>query len=279
MLKVWKEVGLGCLNLLLLVAIIVLAQFWLHKHGTPPLGAAILALLCFAAYIGAARWIERRPPTELVNNRALPEGVAGMALGFALFSVVMGILWAAGVYHLAGKGTGDQLAKGFVLAVLAGILEEILFRGLLFRLSAKIFGTWGALLLTSALFGAAHAANPGATVSSSLAIGLEAGTLLGAAYAATTRLWLPIGMHIGWNFTEGSLFSMSISGTTAQSGLIHGAVSGPQILTGGQFGPEASIVAVLVCMAVALLLLRLTVKRGLVQPPLWSRQRLTVTSY
>jgi membrane protease YdiL (CAAX protease family) len=268
--KVWKEVGLGCLNLLLLVAIIILAQLWLRKHGTPLLGAAILALLCFAAYTGAAKWIERRPPTELVNNRALPEGLAGMALGFALFSVVMGILWAAGVYRFAGKGTDDQLAKGLVLAVLAGVLEEILFRGLLFRLSAKIFGTWGALLLTAAFFGAAHAANPGATVSSSLAIALEAGILLGAAYAATTRLWFPIGMHIGWNFTEGSLFSMSISGTTAQSGLIQGTLGGSQILTGGQFGPEASIVAVLVCLAAALFLLRRTVRLGLVQSPVWA---------
>ncbi len=269
MRKVWKEVGLGCLNLLLLVAIIILAQAWLHKHGTPQWGAAVLALLCFAAYIRAAKWIERRPPAELVNNRALPECLAGLALGFVLFSALMGILWASGVYHFAGRGTGDQLAKGFVLAVLAGILEEILFRGLLFRLSAKIFGTWGALLLTAALFGAAHAANPGATFSSSLAIALEAGILLGAAYAATTRLWLPIGMHIGWNFTEGSLFSMSISGTRAQSGLIQGTLSGPRILTGGQFGPEASIVAVLVCLAAAVFLLRRTVKLGLVEPPLW----------
>jgi membrane protease YdiL (CAAX protease family) len=273
--KVWKELGLGCLNLLLLVVIIIVAQLWLHKHGTPLLGAAILALLCLAAYVGAAKWIERRPPTELVNNRSLPESLAGMALGFVLFSVVMGILWAAGVYRFTGGGTGDQLAKGFVLAVLAGILEEILFRGLLFRLSAKIFGTWGALLLTAALFGAAHAANPGATVSSSLAIALEAGILLGTAYTATTRLWLPIGLHIGWNFTEGSIFSMSISGTTAQSGMIQGTLSGSQILTGGQFGPEASIVAVLVCLAAALFLLRRTVKLGLVQPPGWSRKRAT----
>jgi uncharacterized protein len=202
--KIWKEVGLGCLTLLLLVAIIVLAQPWLRRHGTPLLGAAMVALLCVTAYAAASKWIERRSPTELATDRALQEGLAGMALGFVLFSVVMGILWAAGIYRLGGKGAADQIAKGFVLAVLAGILEEILFRGLLFRLSAKIFGTWGALLFTAALFGAAHAANPGATVSSSLAIALEAGILLGAAYAATTRLWLPIGMHIGWNFTEGS---------------------------------------------------------------------------
>jgi len=271
--KTWKEVGLGCLNLLFLVAIIILLQPWLRKYGTPLLGAAILALLCFAAYVAASKWIERRLPTELATDRALPEGLAGMALGFVLFSVVMGILWAMGVYHLEGKGTPDQLAKGFVLAVLAGILEEILFRGLLFRLSAKIFGTWGALLFTAALFGAAHAANPEATVSSSLAIALEAGILLGAAYAATARLWLPIGIHIGWNFTEGSLFGMSVSGMAAKNGIIQGTLNGSQILTGGQFGPEASIVAVLVCLVAALYFLGRMVKLGLVQPPVWSGNR------
>jgi hypothetical protein len=141
--KIWKEVGLGFLTLLLLVAIIVLAQPWLRRHGTPLLGAAMVALLCVAAYAAASKWIERHSPTELATDRALQEGLAGMALGFVLFSVVMGILWAAGTYRLGGKGAADQIAKGFVLAVLAGILEEILFRGLLFRLSAKIFGTWG----------------------------------------------------------------------------------------------------------------------------------------
>jgi CAAX protease family protein len=271
--KTWKEVGLGCLNLLLLVVIIILVQPPLRRHGTPLLGAAILALLCFAAYVAGVKWIERRSPTELAAGRALPEGAEGLVLGFALFSAVMAILWAAGVYHPAGKGAADLLAKGFILAVLAGILEEILFRGLLFRLSAKIVGTWGALLLTAALFGAAHAANPGATVGSSLAIALEAGILLGAAYAATTRLWLPIGLHIGWNFTEGSLFSMSISGTTAHSGVIQGTLSGPAILTGGKFGPEASIVAVLVCLVAALFLLHRMIKLGLVQPPVWGTIR------
>lgn len=273
--KTWKEVGRGCLNLLLLEVVIVAPQFWLRKHVRPMLGLAILALLCAAAYVAGSKWIERRSPTELAVRRALPEGLAGLVLGVVLFSAVIGILWLVGVYHLDGIGGPSQLARGFVLAVAAGILEEIVFRGLLFRLSAKIFGTWGALLFTSALFGAAHAANRGATIGSSLAIALEAGVLLGAAYAATSRLWLPIGLHIGWNFTEGSLYSMSVSGHTANSGLLRGALSGPQILTGGQFGPEASIVAVFVCLAVALFFLRRMVIAQRVQPPVWSRRATT----
>src|SRR6202011_1932406 len=104
---------------------------------------------------------------------ALPEIAGGMLTGLGLFSLLMGIVWAAGPYHPEGWGVHPMLGRGLLFALLAGIVEEILFRGLLFRLFSKVLGAWGALLLTSALFGLAHTANPGATVSSSLAIALE----------------------------------------------------------------------------------------------------------
>jgi hypothetical protein len=201
----------------------------------------------------------------------LPEGAGGFAGGLGLFASVMAILWLVGVYHPGGRGAASGLAVGFAAALTAGVIEETLFRGLLFRLSSKILGTWGALLLTSSLFGAAHAFNRGATVSSSLAIALEAGILLGAAYAATQRLWVPIGLHIGWNFAEGSIFSMSVSGNTLKEGLFRGSLSGPRILTGGQFGPEASIIAVIVCLAAALYFILRIVRRHLTEPPVWSK--------
>lgn len=270
MRKTWKEVGLGLLNLLAVVAVVVVTQPLLHKY-LGAAGAAVLAVLCLATYLTASRWIERRAPTELAIHRVLPELATGMLVGLGLFCLVMGILWAAGAYHPEGWSAHALLARGFLFALLAGIVEEILFRGLLFRVFSKILGTWGALLLTSALFGLAHAANPGATVSSSLAIALEAGILLGTAYAATSRLWLPIGLHVGWNFTEGSLFGMTLSGNTMAAGLVRGSLSGPRILTGGEFGPEASIVAVIVCMAAALYFVRRIAKLHLAEPPVWSK--------
>lgn len=270
--KTWKEVGLGLLNLLAVAGVIAAVQSPLHKYSGS-VGPAVLAALCLGVYVAACKWIERRSPTELAVQRAPAELAAGMLLGLALFSSVMAILWIAGIYHPAGWGSYRQLPGGFLLAVLAGILEELLFRGLLFRLSSKILGTWGALLVTSALFGAAHAANPGATVSSSLAIALEAGILLGAAYAATGRLWLPIGLHLGWNFTEGSMFGMTLSGNAMGSGLIRGSLDGPQILTGGEFGPEASIVAVILCLCLAAYFIRRMIKFNRVEPPVWRRAR------
>jgi uncharacterized protein len=272
--KPWKEAGLALLNLVAVILVIVVAQPLLRKFLPGAVGAATLALLVLATYIAASKWIERRAPSELEVSRLLPETTGGLAGGFALFAAVIGILWATGVYHSAGRGTLNGLASGFALALTAGIVEETLFRGLLFRLSSKLLGTWGALLFTATLFGAAHAFNPGATISSSLAIALEAGLLLGAAYAATQRLWLPIGLHIGWNFTEGSVFSMSVSGMTKSAGLFQGSLSGPRLLTGGQFGPEASIIAVVVCLAAALYFIRRTAARHLAEPPIWSKARL-----
>ena len=265
--------GLGSLNLVAVVAVIALFQLvqpFVRKH-TGSAGAALLAILVLATYIAAARWIERRTPTELAVNRALPEGAAGIAIGFLLFAVVMAILLAVGVYHPAGWGTTSGLANGFFFAVMAGIMEEILFRGLLFRLSSRIVGTWGALIFTSLLFGLAHKANPGATLASSVAIALEAGVLLGAAYAATQRLWLPIGLHIGWNFTEGPLFGMTLSGNKMTEGVLRGSLSGPGIMTGGAFGPEASIVAVMVCLVAALYFLWRIVKLHRAEPAMWDK--------
>ena len=272
--KPWKEAGLGLLNLVAIIVVIVLAQLMLRQYLSNMVGAALLALIVLSTYIAASKWIERRAPSELSVSHLLPQSVAGLAGGFVLFASVMAILWVIGVYHPAGRGTSNGLAAGFAAALAAGIVEETLFRGLLFRLTSKVLGTWGALLFTAALFGAAHAFNRGATISSSVAIALEAGVLLGAAYAATQRLWVPIGLHIGWNFTEGSIFSMAVSGNTMSAGLFRGSLSGPRILSGGQFGPEASIVAVIVCLIAALYFIRLIVTRHLAEPPAWSKVNL-----
>jgi membrane protease YdiL (CAAX protease family) len=251
--------------------VVVAAQPVLHKYLPQAAGIALLALLVLATYIAASKWIERRTLSELNMRQLLPESIAGFAVGLSLFATVMAILWVTNVYHPAGRGAVRSLGTGFAAALAAGIIEETLFRGLLFRLSSKVVGTWGALLFTASLFGAAHAFNPGATFSSSLAIALEAGLLLGAAYAATRHLWLPIGLHIGWNFAEGSVFGMSVSGGTTSVGLLQGSLNGPRILTGGQFGPEASIVAVIVCLLAALHFIQRILARHLVERPAWSK--------
>ncbi len=133
--------------------------------------------------------------------------------------------------------------------MLAGALtEELLFRGFLFRTVRDLFGTWAGVAVSALLFGAAHAFNPGATVVSTIAIALEAGVLLSLAYAATNRLWVPIGLHAAWNFSESFIFGTAVSGHATTHAVLYGKLQGPAFLTGGAFGPEASIVAVLICL-------------------------------
>ncbi|HSK42738.1 MAG TPA: hypothetical protein VLA83_02505, partial [Candidatus Binatia bacterium] len=110
MRKPWKEAGLGLLNLIAVILVIVVAQPVLRKFLPQAAGVALLALLVLATYIAATKWIERRVPSELNASHLLPEGAAGFVTGLALFAGVMAILWAAGVYHPAGRGTMTGLA-------------------------------------------------------------------------------------------------------------------------------------------------------------------------
>ena len=279
MRKRWKEVGLGMLTMLFALLAISGLQILYKKYLPLELGYLAAAATFVLAYLIGARWIERRRPVpELASGRAIPELTIGLALGFTLFSGTMAILWAIDVYYPAGWGDAKGLATGLGLATMSGVLEELLFRGILFRLSSRIVGTWGALLFTSAIFGLAHLGNKGATLSSGVAIMLEAGVLLGAAYVVTQRLWFPIGLHIAWNFTEGSVFGMQVSGNSTSLGLVRGSLTGSNLLTGGAFGPESSIVAVLVCLAVAIVLLYRAAQLGRIEPPAWTQSRIGPTS-
>ena len=239
----------------------------LHSHpGWPrlPVRAAGSALLCVAmivTYRLMVRWTEKRNADEIGATRALPLFVTGLALGVTLFCAVYAVLYAWGAVAFAGIRVGPGVGVAATVSLGAGVGEEIIFRGVLYRIFEERFGTMAALLSSAAVFGLMHAFNPGATWESTLAVALEAGVLLGAAYALARSLWLPIGLHFGWNFAEGGIFSAAVSGANSQ-GLISAKLSGPASLTGGVFGPEASIEAVAVCLIASAVILALAIRRG-----------------
>jgi CAAX protease family protein len=267
-----KELGLALLNFAVVLGLLFGTQALIRGRVRGAGGQVVLSAVVFAAYLAGRKWIEGRQPPELVGKGGVAEFARGLGLGIALFSAVMALLWIFGAYHPSGRGSASGLATGALVALMVGIGEETLVRGFVFRIVEIAGGTWIGVLVSSALFGLGHAFNPGATALSSIAIALEAGVLLAAAYLLTGRLWFPIGLHAGWNFTEGSLFGMSVSGFDTKLGLLAGTLKGPAILTGGAFGPEASIFAVAVCLAVAVLLLWRTVKQQRVKSPLWGPQ-------
>jgi len=250
----------------------------LRAYGAPvamSAAAAVAVVLGWATYAAYVRVAEKRPLAEFGRAGAWRELGAGLVLGFALFAATIGILAALGLYQIRGvRGDPLLLIVPLAISVGAGVIEEVLFRGVIFRIIESSLGTWIALAISALLFGAVHLGNPNATVIGAVAIMLEAGVMLAGAYLLTRRLWLPIGIHIGWNFTQGGIFSVPVSGL-ALNGLIDGTLSGPEWLSGGVFGAEASIVAVIVCVALAVWLLRNAARRGHFIAPRWRRAAIT----
>jgi membrane protease YdiL (CAAX protease family) len=250
----------------------------LGKDGTTAVHAVINLLLMAATYkLVIARLGERRHD-DLPARGALRDLAFGLAAGVVIFSVVVGLAALAGVYRIFGCCSTSELAMDLVtIAIMPAFTEELLFRGILFRWIEEFGGSWAALVITSALFGLAHIMNPNATWFSSFAIAVEAGVLLGAAYMLTRSLWMPMGLHAAWNFTQGFIFDVPVSGID-QHGLVEAKLSGPQLLSGGTFGLEASLIALLVATAAGAWLTWLAVKRGELMQPWWVTRRLNRTA-
>lgn len=225
-------------------------------------GAVLISILAISVYALLVGWLERRDIRELAVLRGFPLLIGGALLAFLMFCGVYAILWGLNVATWLGIAGYAGVVSFIAMAVLSGVGEELIFRGGVFRILEDMFGTTIALILSGALFGAIHLMNPHATWFSSLAIALEAGVLLAAAYAATRNLWFPIGIHIGWNFTEGGVFGAAVSGSGGGHGIVNMPLHGPALLTGGPFGPEASLVAVVVCGWVGLYFVVQTIRRG-----------------
>jgi len=223
------------------------------------------ALVLVAGYWGYVRLWERRPARELSMSGAGAELLAGLLLGAALFSSVVAVLAALGVYSLEGMGTLGEL--GAVVAAMlpkiaaGALIEEVVFRLVLLRLLERSFGLTWALAISSLVFGLAHLGNAGATPLIGILLGVELGLLFGAAYLITRRLWLCTALHLSWNFVQGAIFSIAVSGHSGQAWL-RGSLTGPTWLTGGAFGAEGSVVAVLLCLATAVVLLKYAHRRG-----------------
>lgn len=234
------------------------------------LATATLAVLTY-------RWIvrktEHRVPDEIAkNNAALGRG---LLIGGGLFAGVIANIALVGGYEVLGWGSLAGAIALFGFSAAAAVTEELLFRGILFRIVEGRIGTWLALTLTGLLFGVSHLFNAHATLWGAIAIAVEAGGMLAAAYAATRNLWVPIGLHFAWNFAEGGLFGTQVSGTDAPQGLLHGVMSGPAALSGGEFGPEASVYSLLAGVIVTVLFMRLARRRGHIVP---RRGRAAVTA-
>lgn len=227
---------------------------------------ALTAVLALFTYAWVVRRTEHREPMEVVRTGAGGALGRGALIGFGLFSAVIVNIAFLGYYRVDKFGSVTAMLGmvGFMAA--AAVTEELVFRGILFRIVEGRFGTWLALTLSALIFGGSHLFNDHATVWGALAIAVEAGGMLGAAYVATRTLWVPIGLHFAWNFAQGGIFGAEVSGNGESHGLLHSVHSGPSLLSGGDFGPEASVYSLLACVSAMAVFLWLARRRGQIVP-------------
>ena len=225
--------------------------------------SAVVAVLVYGWVV---RRTEHRASVE-VSLKGAGAGISwGTLFGVAMFGAVIATIAFVGDYTISGLGNpmGAIGLVGFMAG--AAVTEELMFRGFLFRHVERWTGTWISLVLTGSLFGMMHLLNANATLWGAIAIAIEAGGMLTAAYVATRKLWVPIGLHFGWNVAASAIFSTEVSGSNTPQGLLDAAISGPALVTGGDFGPEGSVFAVVFGVLATVGFMWLAYRRGYVVP-------------
>ena len=219
----------------------------------------LFALFCVASsalgvllYAVWWKWTEKRKAEDLPMCWLAGDTALGFGIGLLYFVLVTGCIALLGAYKVNGIGNDwEALIRALFMFLVVAVGEEVLFRGIVFRMIDERWGTVAALIVSALIFGFVHITNENATVWSSVAIAVEAGLLLGAAYKWSGTLWLPIGIHWSWNFFQGPVFGFAVSGNETSS-LVKSVIDGPAWLTGGAFGAEASVPAFVVGLAFAI---------------------------
>lgn len=227
--------------------------------------------LVFVVYKLVIPRLGRHRKDDLPMQGALTDTILGIGVGAAIFTAVVGVAAAVGAYRILGwGGTEDLLEILLVTGVVAGFVEEVITRGIIFRWLEEFAGSWVALLISSLFFGFMHQMNDNATLWSSIAIAIEAGILLGGAYMLTRNLWLAIGLHAGWNVTQGFIWGVPVSGNPFV-GMVESGLYGPDWLSGGAFGLEASVIALVIATSAGAWIVWQARKEGHIVRPMWLR--------
>jgi membrane protease YdiL (CAAX protease family) len=267
------------LAVLLIGGSVAAAQFVVKAlEGVLSLGGAVPAvyylaylvvsvLVAYFAYRAYVRIVEKRTVTELSATGASRELGLGMLVGFVLIAAIVGLLWLLGDYHITGVGIWTAV---FVVVANDGagaFVEEVLLRGVVFRISEEKVGTWIALAISAVLFALLHLASADATVTSVILVGIEGGVLLSAAFVVTRKLWLAIGIHFAWDFAQDYVFGVG----RGADGLVRGQITGPALISGGSAGIEGSFLALIPCLIISAYLLTRAARKGNFVKP--SRER------
>jgi hypothetical protein len=242
------------------------------------LGLMVSITVLLVAALAVLKWVDRRPVSMLGLGFApgwLRELGLGVGAGVVMTGCVTLVLVVSGSAELS---LSENLGRSFgalpvylLLSTLAGTVEELIFRGYPLQVLAEGSRRWIAVVLLSLPFMIAHFNNPDVTVVGALNIFLV-GILLAVVYFETRRLWLPIGLHLSWNIAQGWLWGFDVSGIKLDNLLFVVRPTGPEWLTGGEFGLEGSVVSsVLVAVVTLWLLLARPLRPTAETEALWAR--------
>ena len=211
----------------------------------------VLGCALIAGYL-CARYLEDLPWKSLgltIHKGWFRDLLIGSAIGFGALVVAVAIATVGGGLRFSlSDGAALRIIRSMVgsagILLIAALAEEAMFRGYGLQTLTRAKLTWLAILLTSVPFGLGHLSNPNAIPGATFVNTVLAGVWLAAAYLRTRSLWLPLGVHWGWNWALGWFFGLPISGLTLFSHpLLIATDEGPAWLTGGRYGIEGGIAA------------------------------------
>lgn len=227
-------------------------------------------VLLFLAYNGYTQAVENRKAHELSFYKFHYELGAGILIAFLIVAIVVSILAVLGFYKIDELNPFGNVVYMFFDQMRVGFVEELLFRVIIFKLVEEFAGSWIAVAVQGILFGFAHATNPNATLFTSLTLVIFFSILFGAGFMMTRRIWFVMGFHWSWNFFQAGIFGMQNSGWE-QPSLISPVITGPDWLTGGDWGIEISVLAMVMLFVVGLFFLKTAIIKKQVVKPLWAR--------
>lgn len=221
-------------------------------------------------YILFFKKYEKRAITEFATNGLVKNIFGGILIGFVLQSLIILIMYFNGNYNVVNINPISFILIPFAIMFTVAIIEEILVRSIIFRIMEEKLGSYVSLTISSLIFGILHLANPHTTLLSSLCI-TAAGFLLGSAFIYSRNLWFPIALHFAWNFTQSGIYGAITSGNEQTGNLLEAKIQGSEIMTGGEFGPEGSIQATLICIIATTILLYFCHKQNKIVKPYWKK--------
>jgi len=238
----------------------------------------IISILSIASYTFLYKVYEKRIITEFSRYSMLKYLVYGSLLGALLQSLTILVIYLKGGYTLVSVNPIAFIIPPLTMAFTSAIFEEIIMRGIIYRITEEKLGSYFALIISALIFGAMHLANPNSSLIAAAGLAIQAGLLLGSAYIYSRNLWFPIAIHFAWNFTQSAIFGANVSGNTVSKTLITSKINGEEWFTGGQFGPEGSIQATVFCLIATIILLMLSRKEGKIIPPYWNNKNTKTTN-